>query len=133
MCKVGDIILVDNYKHGDKVLNRHSFVVLNANKDEIQGLEYDLVCNVMSSFHNEEHKRKKMTYPGNYVVNPDDVDIPEGNNREGYIKAEQFYYFKRDSIDYMIIGTVDPEFFAELVSFIEKLDIDIVHIVDNLQ
>ncbi len=47
MCKVGDIILVDNYKHGDKVLNRHSFVVLNANKDEIQGLEYDLVCNVI--------------------------------------------------------------------------------------
>ena len=132
MCKVGDIILVDNYKHGDKVLNRHSFVVLNTDKDEIQGLEYDFVCNVMSSFHSEAHKKKKMNYPGNYRVNPGDVDVRDGNDREGYIKAEQFYYFKRDSIDYTVIGTMDPEFFAELVNFIENLDIDIVHVVDNL-
>ena len=60
MCKIGDIILVDSYKHGGKTLNKHSFVVLNADKDEIQGLEYDLVCNVMSSFHSEEHRKKKM-------------------------------------------------------------------------
>lgn len=82
---------------GGKTLNKHSFVVLNADKDEIQGLEYDLVCNVMSSFHSEEHRKKKMGFPGNFKVSPEDVDVPSGNSREGYIKAEQLYYFKRDA------------------------------------
>ena len=133
MCKIGDIILVDSYKHGGKTLNKHSFVVLNADKDEIQGLEYDLVCNVMSSFHNEEHRKKKLRFPGNFEVSPEDVDVPAGNDKEGYIKAEQLYYFRRDDLDYRVIGMMAPEFFVELINFIENLNVDLVHILDNVK
>ena len=48
MCKIGDIILVKKYVSHGVELGKHSFVVLNADNGEIQGLPYDLVCNVMS-------------------------------------------------------------------------------------
>ena len=57
MCKVGDIIVIRNYKSQGNELRRHSFVVLSTEKGRIQGLEFDLVCNVMSSFHSEEHRK----------------------------------------------------------------------------
>lgn len=39
MCKVGDIIVVRNYKSHGKTINRHSFVVLSTENGQIQGLE----------------------------------------------------------------------------------------------
>lgn len=45
MCKVGDIIVVKNYRSHGTVINRHSFVVLSTEKGQIQGLDFDLVCN----------------------------------------------------------------------------------------
>ena len=50
MCCVGDIILVDKYKHNGKQINKHSFVVVDDDGGEIQGYSYDLICNVLSSF-----------------------------------------------------------------------------------
>ena len=37
MCCVGDIILVDKYKHNGKQINKHSFVVVDDDGGEIQG------------------------------------------------------------------------------------------------
>lgn len=131
MCKVGDIIVVKNYRSHGTVINRHSFVVLSTEKGQIQGLDFDLVCNVMSSFHSEEHKKQKMKYPGNFVYSAEQEHIKNGHGKEGYIKAEQFYYFDRDKTDFYVLGNVEPELFNELLAYIQTLE-EIENIVDNL-
>ena len=62
MCDIGDIILIKSYQHKGHVLSKHSFVVLNVESDKIEGLDYDFVCNVLSSFKNELQRSKKLSY-----------------------------------------------------------------------
>ena len=57
MCAIGDIILVKSYKHKERSLTRHSFVVLNNEAGTIEGLDYDFVCNVLSSFKDDTYRR----------------------------------------------------------------------------
>ena len=64
MCQVGDIILVDHYSDNGKTLSKHSFVVIDDNNGTIEGMSYDMICNVLSSFKSEEQKRRKLSYPG---------------------------------------------------------------------
>lgn len=85
----------------------------------------------MSSFKDEEHKKRKMSYPGNFPITYEDLDV-SGNKKEGYIKADQLYYFNKDSIDFIVIGSMKTEAFNLLISFIEGLETPIEHIVDNL-
>ena len=133
MCKIGDIILVNRYQHEEGSIDRHSFVVLSTEQGKIQGLEYNLVCNVMSSFKDERQKQRKLGYPGNIEISDSDRVIQEGNHKEGYIKAEQFYYFDKEKLDYEVIGNVTIEFFNALIKFINELNVPIEHIVDNLK
>lgn len=58
VCKVGDIILIRNYQSNGVNLGQHSFVVLSDESGQISGLSYDIICNVMSSFKNEEQREK---------------------------------------------------------------------------
>ncbi|MDP4152754.1 MAG: hypothetical protein Q8865_04830 [Bacillota bacterium] len=132
MCKTGDIIVVNNFKHNGVDLSRHSFVVLSDVSESIQGLDYDIVCNVMSSFKNEEQKRKKLSYPGNFPITYNQEDMTDGNRKSGFIKAEQFYYFNKEKTDFTVIGRLTEETFDLLIKFIEELQIDVVNIVDNL-
>lgn len=60
MCKAGDIILVNDYQDSKITISHHSFVVINDEGGQIQGLDYDIICNVMSSFKNEEQRKKKL-------------------------------------------------------------------------
>lgn len=131
MCKVGDIILVRKYKSQGKDLKQHSFVVLKADAGEIQGLPYDLVCNVMSSFHSEEHREKKLKYPGNLEYSPDEENVKNGHGRNGYIKGDQLYYFDRTKIDYIVLGQISVGLYLRLVELISGLD-SIEEILDNL-
>lgn len=133
MCKIGDIILINGYQHEDKSIDKHSFVVLSTEQGIIQGLEYNLVCNVMSSFKNEQQKQRKLGYPGNIEILDADRVVQDGNHKDGYIKAEQFYYFDKARLDYEVIGNVTIEFFNALIDFINELNIPIEHIVDNLE
>ncbi|MGL6105751.1 hypothetical protein [Romboutsia sp.] len=132
MCKVGDIIIINNYEDNGMILNKHSFVVLDDENGEIQGLSYDMVCNVMSSFKNEEQKKKKISYPGNFPITSNDKQTKPDNGKEGYIKAEQLYYFKKNKIDFQVIGSMNKESLEKLIRFIENLEIDIKEIIDNL-
>lgn len=50
MCQIGDIIVVYRYKDGNKTLSTHSFVVLDDNNGQIQGIDFDFVGLVMSLF-----------------------------------------------------------------------------------
>ena len=90
MCQIGDIIVVYRYKDGNKTLPTHSFVVLDDNNGQIQGIDFDFVGLVMSSFKDEEQKKRKLSYPGNFPITPDDQEIYDGDNGEsGYIKADR--------------------------------------------
>lgn len=133
MCMVGDIIVINDYYDTGKKLNKHSFVILSDEEGKIQGLDYNIVCNVMSSFKSKIQKAKKLKFPGNFPVTYNDIDIPGGNSKEGYIKSEQFYYFDKEKIDYFVIGSMNEEVFNALTQFIMELNIDIKHIIDNLE
>lgn len=132
MCKVGDIILVNNYNKDNKTMSQHSFVVINDEAGQIQGLDYDMICNVMSSFKNEEQRKKKLSYPGNFPITHNDSCINNGNAKDGFIKAEQFYYFCKDKVDFIVIGEMKEEILNLLIDFISELDIELQHVIDNL-
>lgn len=132
MCKTGDIILVDNYIDNGSNLCHHSFVVINDEAGQIQGLDYDFICNVMSSFKSEAQRIKKLSYPGNFEILHTDTIVDKGNDRDGFIKAEQFYYFNKEKISFIIIGRMTEDAFNELIEFIKDLKIEIKQVVDNL-
>jgi len=131
MCKIGDIIVVRGYKSQGRDIRQHSFVVLSTENGQIQGLDYDMVCNVMSSFHSEEHRKKKMGYPGNFEYSATDEHVKNGHGKAGFIKAEQFYYFDSNKTDFYVIGNVDADLFNALLEFINSLE-EVEHIIDNL-
>ena len=132
MCKVGDIIIVKEYVDNGLTLSRHSFVVLSDELGNIQGLDYDIVCNVMSSFKNEEHKKKKLSYLTNFPVTYEDLDITNGGNKKnGYIKANQFYYFNKEKTDFLVIGSLNNDVFESLLKLIEQLK-TVYEVIDNL-
>ena len=75
MCKIGDIIVVRKYIGDDnKIIDKqHSFVVIDDNSDVIEGISYDLVTNVMSSFKDEEHRKRKLSHKENLEITSDDI------------------------------------------------------------
>ena len=63
MCKIGDIIVINNYITNDDVnICRHSFAVVSDKKGTIASLDYDIVASVISSFKSKEHKLNKIMY-----------------------------------------------------------------------
>lgn len=133
MCKVGDIIVVYSYQSGGHVLNTHSFVVISDENGEIGGLSYDMICNVMSSFKSNEQFERKLKYPGNFPIAPDDTITEPHNTKRGYLKTDQFYYFQKDALDYKVIGFMKMEILNLILEFINSSDFEIEHIIDNLK
>lgn len=132
MCTVGDIILIKSYQHKGRALSKHSFVVLNVEAGKIEGLDYDFVCNVLSSFKDAQQRTKKLSYPGNFEITHEDSTVIKGNAKDGYAKAEQLYYFNRDKTEYTIIGKLHTDVFNRLIAFIENLEVPLERITDNL-
>lgn len=132
MCRLGDIILIRRYEHHGVPINNHSFVVIEDSGGQIEGVPFDFIGNVFSSFKSEDQKQKKLSFPGNIEVSHNDTQIANSNRKDGFIKAEQFYYFNKSKIDYQVIGTMTPEMFNKLIDFISELQIEIINITDNL-
>lgn len=132
MCKERDIIIVDEYLKEGTPISRHSFVILSTENGEIRGLPYDMICNVLSSFKDEEQRKRKMRYPGNFPIDNSNTSMMRGNTKDGYIKSEQFFYFKKDSISYEVIGEITEPTYEKLLEHIGNLD-EINHIIDNLE
>lgn len=83
-------------------------------------LKFDLVTTVMSSIKNEEHKNKiESYYPKDMIVEFSDAQISNGNKKDGFIKANQLYYFQRDNIDYFRIGKLNENTLSKLLDLIE--------------
>lgn len=123
MCKLGDIIVVDEYVGDDEVIvSKHSFVVINDKSGFIEGLRYDLVTNVMSSFKNDEHKNRKLRFMENLEVISDDIVADKNKNgKSGFIKADQLIYFDKAKIKYYVLGHLDEKLLDELILLIIKL------------
>lgn len=90
MCKIGDIILIKRYKDGANQIGRHSFIVIDDRKDIIEGLPYDMICNVLSSFKSEEQKSRKLAYDGNFPISHDDTITNPHNGNDGYERQINF-------------------------------------------
>lgn len=136
MCKIGDIIVVKNCKVGDHLIGRHSFVVLSTEKGEIEGLSFDLVCNIMSSLEGkgEAYKQKKLSYPENMPYSPTEENIINGHGKEGFIKAGMYFLFDREELDFYVIGNVEIDLYLKLMEFVKNLsEEDISYILDNLK
>lgn len=133
MCRVGDIILVNSYKDGKKKLKRHSFIVIDDEGGKIQGLPYDFIANVLSSFKDDNQRERKLSYEGNFPISHNDTNTTPDNGKDGFVKADQLYYFNKENLSYTVIGTVNVEIFNLLMTFIEESDFEIFDIVDNLK
>lgn len=120
MCKLGDIIVVNNYIGEDgMVISKHSFIVVNDKPDFIEGLGYDLVTNVMSSFKNEEQKNRKLRFMENIEIISDDIISNKNiNKKSGFVKADQLIYFDKSKIDYYVLGHISDELLDELIMII---------------
>lgn len=135
MCKKGDIIIVRNYQHKDLTLSGHPFVVIEDKAGKVCGFDFSIIALVMSSVKDEEQREKKMKFPGNFQVSSDDKSVEGFENKNAYIKTEQFYFFDSSKTDYFKIGYIDIETWHALVKFITSLPakgIEIERILDNL-
>lgn len=135
MCQIGDIIVIYHYKDCNKMLPTHSFVVLDDREGQIRGIDFDFIGLVMSSVKNDDQRKKKLNYPGNFPITFEDVDIENGNEKSGYIKAEQFYYFNKQKIKYRVIGKLEKDIFDLLIEFIQELiqnGVKFRQVTDNL-
>ncbi len=123
MCKLGDIIVVKEFidKKGIKV-SKHSFVVINDEPDYIEGYSYDFIANIMCSFHNQEHKKHKLQFKSNIEVLKHQIIGKKLNNKEGFIRADELFYFNKKKIEYQTIGQIDINLLDKLVKIIIILD-----------
>jgi len=123
MCKVGDIIVINEFKNeNDKVISKHSFVVISDEENYISGLKYDFVVNMLCSFHNEKHRNKKIKFRENLEIKETSICGKNINNKTGYIKVDQLYYFDKNLITYKVIACMDNGLLEELISLIIKLN-----------
>lgn len=125
MCRIGDIIVVNGYIGEDgKEIGQHSFIVIDDKPSSIKGLKYDLVANVMSSFHDEGHKKRRLAHKENLLVESEDIISSYKNSREGYIKADQLHYFDKNNLDYYVFGSISSDLLDELVQLIIELEVE---------
>lgn len=134
MCKIGDIIVVKNPKRENADIGKHSFIVISTEKGKIEGLEFDLVCNIMGSFDGkgEDYRLRKLSYPDNLEVSQNDVIVPNGNSKSGYVKPAVLFYFDSSITEYEVIGQITIELYNKIIEFIKQAD-EIEQTIDNLK
>lgn len=123
MCKLGDIIVIKEFKGEDGVLvKRHSFIVIDDNHDEIKGLEYDFVAPIMSSFKDKEHKKKILSYDVNTEITNKNIEGKFSLKKPSYVKTNKLYYFNKKKIEYKVLARINDDYLDELVKIILSLD-----------
>lgn len=124
MCRVGDIIVVKEFKDNNGiVVPKHSFVVVSDEAGIIESYSYDFISNIMCSFHSESHKKRKLKIKSNLEITPNKIKGRNVNNKSGYIRADDLFYFKKDKIDYKVIGRLSDEMLDKLIKLVISLNI----------
>ena len=125
MCRVGDIIVVKEFKdRNGTVVPKHSFVVISDEAGIIESYSYDFISNIMCSFHSENHKKRKLKIKSNLEIVPNKIKGRNVNNKSGYIRADDLFYFKKDKIDYKVIGRLSDDMLDKLIKLIIKLNVE---------
>ena len=125
MCRVGDIIVVKEFKDKNGiVVPRHSFVVISDEAGIIESYSYDFISNIMCSFHGEKHKKRKLNIKSNLEIIPNKIKGRNINNKSGYIRADDLFYFKKDKIDYKVIGRLSDDMLDKLIKLIIELSVE---------
>ncbi len=123
MCKLGDIIVINEFKGEDnKEVSKHSFIVVDDSKGEIKGLDYDFVAPIMSSFKDDKHKKKVLSYDVNKEITNDDIKGKFKLRKGSYIKANKLYYFDKNKISYTVLARINDDYLDELIKLILALD-----------
>lgn len=100
----------------------HPFEVVDDQEDTIQGLDFDMVGVLMSGFKNDEHRRKKLSMRQNL-----EITVEDGVKKDGYLKANQLHYFKKEITDYVTVGKVDDDLLEALLELIQTFNKIIVN------
>jgi hypothetical protein len=73
-----------------------------------------------------------MNYPGNFpIANDDTVTIPH-NDKDGFLKTDQLYYFNKSILDFKVIGYIKPDIFELVLEYINESDFNLEAIINNL-
>ena len=121
MCKIGDIIAVPNFiGDGNNLVNTHYFVVVNDKNGKIEGLSFDIIGTVMSSFKSNKHK--KLKYKENIEITEGEGKINNCSLKDGYIKADQLHYFSKKKTTYFVVGQVDGDVLIRILERMQYLD-----------
>ena len=131
MCKIGDILLIFNARN-KKPVGMHPFIVLDDTNGKVSGIySYDFIGLLLTSADTEEKKERLKQIDGNFPIAENDKIMDEGkssDNRYSFVEADQFFYFDKDKIKYIHIGTLEPDIFNLIIEFIEEISQDGVQI-----
>ena len=131
MCKVGDILLIFNARNR-KPVGMHPFIVLDDTNGKVSGVySYDFIGLLLTSADTEEKKERLKRIDGNFPIAENDKimdDGKSGDNRYSYVEADQFFYFDKNKIKYIHIGTLEPDIYNLIIEFIEEISQDGVQI-----
>ena len=123
MCRVGDIIVVKEFKDNNGiVVPKHSFVVISDEAGIIESYSYDFISNIMCSFHSENHKKRKLKIKSNLEIVPNKIKGRNVTNKSGYIRADDLFYFKKDKIEYKVIGRLSDDMLDKLIKLVISLN-----------
>lgn len=124
MCTIGEIIVIEHYTSVDHHrINKHSFVVISDEKGIIQGLEFDFIASVMSSFKGQSHKEKKLRFKENFhLKNKDKQMYASSNEKEGYLKLDQLHFFKKETIKFYCIGKINDDILQNIKEILDELN-----------
>jgi len=124
MCKVGDIIKVEKYIGDDgSEVGRHTFVVIDEDEDVIEGYNFDFVGSPMSSIKSEAQRQKVEADERLMILKTNDQNgMPASKYDESFLKTNLFYYFKKEKIQYQVIGSLNIETYMKLIEQLKNLD-----------
>ena len=124
MCKTGDIILIYNARNKNRPVGVHPFIVLDDSNGTVMGLyNYDFIGLLLTSADTEERKERLRQYVGNFSIAKEDKTINSGkdDNRDGYVEADQLFYFDKNKIKYKQLGKLAPDIFDLIIEVMEEL------------
>lgn len=110
----------------------HPFIVLDDRNGKVSGVYgYDFIGLLLTSADTEEKKEKLKQIEGNFPISKDDKIMNLGkdsDNRDSYVEADQFFYFDKEKINYIQIGSIHPDIYNIILEFIYELSNDGVKI-----
>ncbi len=95
--------------------------MINDDPDSIQGLPFDIVTTVISSFKSEEQRKKKLKYKGNIEIDEYEKNGTRVFDKPSYIKADKLFYFNKEKLDYYVFGRITDDLLDELIKIIIEL------------